>query len=65
MKSDDPRLEKTRQEMFDRVEKMNALTLAVLRSHLLAEQCMSEYIVASGKKPKWVQKQKFSTKMER
>jgi hypothetical protein len=65
MKTDDPRLEKRRQEMFERVEKMNALTLAVLRSHLLAEQCMGDYIVASGKKPKWVQKQKFSTKMER
>jgi hypothetical protein len=51
--------------MFERVEKMSALTLAVLRSHLLAEQCMGDYIVALGKKPKWVQKQKFSTKMER
>jgi hypothetical protein len=65
VKTDDPRLEKSRQEMFERVEKMNALTLSVLRSHLLAEQCMGDYIIARGKKPKWVQKQKFSTKMER
>ena len=64
MKSDDPKLEKSRQEMFERVKKMNALTLAVLRSHLLAEQSMGDYIVASGRKSKWVQKQKFSTKME-
>ena len=65
MRTDDPRLEKSRKEMIERVERMNALTLAVLRSHLLAEQCMGHYIVTSGKKPKWVQKQKFSTKMER
>ena len=26
--------------MFEREEKMSALTLEVLRSHLLAEQCM-------------------------
>jgi hypothetical protein len=65
VKTDDPRLEKSRKEMFERVEKMNALTLAVLRSHLLAEQCMGDYIIASGKKPKWVQKQEFWTKMER
>jgi hypothetical protein len=64
MKTDDPGLEKRRQEMFERAEKLDALTLAVLRSHLLAEQCMGEYIVASGKKPKWVQREKFSTKME-
>jgi hypothetical protein len=34
------------------VEKMNALVLAVLRSHLLAGQCMGDHIIASGKKPK-------------
>lgn len=64
LRIDDHRLEKSRKEMMERVEKMNVLTLAVLRSHLLAEQCMGDYIIASGKKPKWVQKQKFSTKME-
>ena len=36
MRTDDPKLEKSRQEMFKHVEKMNALTFAVLRSHLLA-----------------------------
>jgi hypothetical protein len=56
LKTDDPRLEKSRQEMFERVEKMDALTIANLRSHLLAEQCMGDYLVAGGKKPKWVQK---------
>ena len=42
MKADDPRLEKARLEMFERVKKMDDLTLAVLRSHLLAEQCMTD-----------------------
>jgi hypothetical protein len=65
VKTDDPRLEKSRQEMFERVEKLNVLTLAVLRSHLLVEQSIGDYIIASGKKPNWVEKQKFSTKMER
>lgn len=65
MKIDDPRLEKSRKEMFERAEEMNALTIAVLRSHLLAEQSMGDYLVASGTKLKWVQKQKFWTKMER
>jgi hypothetical protein len=65
VETDDPRLEKSRKEMFERVKKMNALTLAALRSHLLAEQCMGDYIIASGKKPKWVRRQKFSTKIER
>ena len=31
-----PDSEKSRQEMFKHVEKMNALTFAALRSHLLA-----------------------------
>jgi hypothetical protein len=41
MKTDDPRLEKARKEMLERIDKMDKLTLAMLRSHLLAEQCMS------------------------
>lgn len=65
MKADDPRLEKSRKEMFERVERMNALTLAVLHSHLLTEQCMGDYLIATGKKPKWVRKQTFKNKMER
>jgi hypothetical protein len=65
VKTDDPRLEKSRQEMFERAEKLNAVTLAVLRSHLVVEQTIGDYLMASGKKAKWVEKQKFSTKMER
>ena len=36
MDKDDPRLEKAVKEMRERVEKMDKLTLATLRSHLLA-----------------------------
>jgi hypothetical protein len=65
VKTDDSELEKSRQEMFKRVENMNALTIAVLRSHLLAEQCMGDYILASGAKPKWLRKATFFSKMGR
>jgi len=64
VKTDDPRLEKGRKEMTERIEKMDALTLAVLRSHLLAEQCMGDYLIANGKRSKWIKRQKFSKKME-
>ena len=64
MKSDDPELEKTRQEMIDRAQKMDALTLSVLRTHLLAEQCMNDYITASGLKKRWLKKS-FSQKIKK
>jgi hypothetical protein len=54
VKTDDPRLEKAKEEMFERIDKMGKLTLATLHSHLLAEQCMNDYIVASGVKRKWL-----------
>src|SRR5215469_14921231 len=50
VKTDDPQLEKSQKEMFERIEKMDKLTLATLRSHLLAEQCMNDYIITSGVK---------------
>jgi hypothetical protein len=65
MKTDDPRLEKARREMFERIDKMDKLTLATLRSHLLAEQCMNDYIVDSGVKRKWLRKKSFSDKMQK
>jgi uncharacterized protein YutE (UPF0331/DUF86 family) len=52
VKPDDEQLEKRRQEMFDRAQKLDALTLSILRSHLLAEQCMCDYILASDVKRK-------------
>ena len=65
MKTDDPRLEKARKEMQERSDKMDKLTLAALRSHLVAEQSMNEYIVARGVKRKWLLNQTFSKKMKK
>ncbi|WP_315795712.1 hypothetical protein [Bradyrhizobium sp. SZCCHNRI3043] len=64
MKSDDPELEKRRQEMIDRAQKMDALTLSILKTHLLAEKCMEDYILASGFKRRWLNK-RFSDKMKK
>jgi hypothetical protein len=64
MKVDDAEFEKRLQEMFERRKKMSALTIEILSSHLLAEQCMNDYLIACGKKPKWVHRQKFSKKMQ-
>ena len=65
MKTDDPRLETAQKEMVERIDKMDKLTLATLRSHLLAEQCMNDYIVASGVKRKWLHKKSFWDKMQK
>jgi hypothetical protein len=65
LKTDDPRLEKAQKEMFERIEKMDKLTFATLRSHLLAEQCMNDYITASGVKRKWLRKKTFSDKIQK
>jgi len=64
MKPDDPELEKRRQEMIDRVQKMDALILSILKTHLLAEKCMEDYILASGLKKRWLSK-RFSDKMKK
>ena len=40
MKIDDPRLEKARKEMAERVEKYNALLLSVIKTHLVVEKAM-------------------------
>jgi len=63
LKPDDKELETRRQEMFDRAQKMDALTLAILRAHLLAEQCMIDYILATGVKRRWLRKKTLADKM--
>jgi hypothetical protein len=65
MKSDDPELEKAQKEMFERAEKMDKLTLTILRSHVVAEQCMIDYILANGVKRKWFNKKTFWHKMQK
>jgi hypothetical protein len=65
MKADDPELEKAQKKMFERAEKMDKLTLAVLRSHVVAEQCVTDYILAGGAKRKWFSKKIFWDKMQK
>ena len=64
MKSDDPALDKRRQELFDRAQKMDVLILSVLKTHLLTEQCMNDYMTAGGLKKRWIRK-RFSDKMKK
>jgi hypothetical protein len=51
MKADDPRLEASRKELFERIKKMDELMLTVLKNHVGLEQFLSEFLEASGKKP--------------
>jgi hypothetical protein len=51
MKADDPRLEASRKEVFERIKKMDELMLTVLKNHVGLEQFLSEFLEASGKKP--------------
>jgi hypothetical protein len=64
VKSDDPDLEKMREDAIDRAQRMDALILSILKTHLLAEQTMNEYLTASGLKKRWVRKP-FSAKMKK
>jgi hypothetical protein len=59
MKTDDPRLTKSLKEAIERGKQMNALTLAVIRGHLLLEQAMDEFIRASLFHPQHVQQSRF------
>jgi hypothetical protein len=57
--------EKARQEMFKRVEALNKLTLATLKSHLFAEQCLGDFLLAGGVKREWIRDAQFFDKMEK
>ena len=48
MKADDPHVEAKRQELFERIKKMDDLMLTVLKIHIGLEQFMSEFLEASG-----------------
>ena len=50
MKTDDPRLEKSRKEAIERVNRVNEMMVTVLKNHLVVEQFMDEFLMASGKK---------------
>jgi hypothetical protein len=51
VKTDDPRLEESRNKLLDRVQKINDLILTVLKNHLAVEQFMNDFLEASGKRP--------------
>lgn len=50
MKSNDPRLEESRRTAIARVNRINETIVTVLKNHLVVEQFMDEFLVASGKK---------------
>ena len=54
MKTDDPRLESSRKTILERVERYNALVLAVIKGHLAIDQAMDEFIAASVSNPQYI-----------
>jgi hypothetical protein len=50
MKADDPRLEKSRKDTIERVNRVNEMMVIVLKTHLVVEQFMDEFLAASCKK---------------
>jgi hypothetical protein len=50
MKADDPQLEKSRQEAIERVSRVNEMMVTVLKNHLVVEQFIDEFLIASGRK---------------
>src|SRR5438552_912877 len=65
VKIDDQKLEEARQKAFKRIENLDELTLAVLRAHLGAEQCLNDFLKASGVKRKWFKDKTFWDKMQK
>jgi hypothetical protein len=53
------------QQAFKRMENLDRLTLSVLRAHLGAEQCLNDYLKASGVKRKWFKNKTFWDKTQR
>jgi hypothetical protein len=61
MKTDDPELEKSRQEFFARIQKINDLILTVIKNHLTVEQFLNDLLKAHGRGYK---KKNFAGKMD-
>src|SRR5688572_24507105 len=61
MKTNDPLLEATRHELFERVKRMDELLVTIVKNHIGLEQVMSEFLEASGKEP---EKMTFYEKIE-
>jgi hypothetical protein len=50
VKTDDPRLEESRNKLLERVQKINDRILTVLKNHLVVEQFMNDFLDVSSKK---------------
>lgn len=60
MKTDDPELEKSKQELFTRIQKINDIILTVIKNHLTVEQFLNDLLWAHGRSYK---KKNFAGKM--
>lgn len=50
MKTDDPRLEKSREQLFERVKKYDEMMLTVIKNHLGCEQFLNVLLSASSRR---------------
>ncbi len=50
MKTDDPRLEKAREQLFERIKKYDEMMLTVFKNHLGCEQFLNELLSASSRR---------------
>jgi hypothetical protein len=50
VKTDDPRLEKAREQMFERIKKYDEMMLTVLKNHLGCEQFLNGLLSASSRR---------------
>jgi hypothetical protein len=60
MRTDDPRLEVGRKAMEERVNKYNALILAVIKGHLAIEQAIDSYLEVALFHPEHVRESRFN-----
>lgn len=60
METDDPELERSRNELRGRIEKINDMILTVIKNHLAVEQFLNDMMKAHGRGYK---KMKFAGKM--
>jgi hypothetical protein len=61
MKTDDPKLEKAREQLFERIKKYDEMMLTVFKSHLGCEQFLNELLSATSKRWK---KRPFAGKID-
>lgn len=60
MRTDDPRLEASRNAMEERVKKYNALMLAVVKGHMAIEQAIDGFLEVSVFHPEHVRENRFN-----